>query len=137
MKDHKNYMEGVVVSEEEVAKHLGFNSVEELRRWNTELGKKAADLEYALSLAKQEAERFRWHGKRMQAILEQIAPVLEEVEKAHLWGDETYMKKLLLAINVVCGKQVSKLVETVDWGHILKDWLEPINEELRAGKLKV
>lgn len=133
MKDHKNYMEGVVVSEEEVAKHLGFNSVEELRRWDTELGKKAADLEYALSQAKNEAERFRWHGRRMQAILEQVAPVLEGLEM----GDEAHINKLLLAINVVCGKQVSKLAETVDWKHILKDWLEPINEELREGKLKI
>jgi len=133
MKDHKNYMEGVVVSEEEVAKHLGFNSVEELRRWDTELGKKASELEYALSCAKQEAERFRWHGRRMQAILEQVAPVLEGLEM----GDEEHTKKLLLAINVVCGKKVSQLADTVDWGHILKDWLEPINEELREGKLKI
>jgi hypothetical protein len=133
MKDYQNYMEGVVVSEEETAKHLGFNSVEELRRWDTETGRKAADLEYALSQAKQEAECFRWHGRRMQAILEQVAPVLEGLEM----GDEEHRNKLLLAINVVCGKQVSKLAETVDWKHILKDWLEPINEELREGKLKI
>jgi len=133
MKDHKNYMEGVPVSEEEVAKGLGFNSVEELRRWDTELGRKNGELEYALSQAKQEAERFRWHGRRMQAVLEQVAPVLEGLEM----GDEELTKKLLLAINVVSGKQVSKLAETVDWKHVLKDWLEPINEELREGKLKI
>jgi len=133
MKDHKNYMEGVPVSEEEVAKGLGFNSVEELRRWDTELGRKNADLEYALSQAKNEAERFRWHGRRMQVVLEQVAPVLEGLEM----GDEEFTKKLLLAINVVSGKQVSKLAETVDWKHILKDWLEPINEDLREGKLKI
>lgn len=128
-----DYMVGRPVTEEEVAKHLGFNSVEELRRWDTETGRKNAELEYALSQAKQEAERFRWHGRRMQVILEQVAPVLEGLEI----GDEEYTKKLLLAINVVCGKQVSKLAETVDWKHILKDWLEPINEELREGKLKI
>lgn len=126
-------MEGTPVSEEEVAKGLGFNSVEELRRWDTELGRKNAELEYALSLAKQEAERFRWHGRRMQTVLEKVAPVLEGLEM----GDEEYTKKLLLAINVVSGKKVSQLAETVDWEHILKDWLEPINEELREGKLKI
>lgn len=122
-------IEGVVVSEEEVAKHLGFHTVEEYRRWNTELGKKAADLEYALLQAQQEAKRFRWHGKRMQAILEKITPVLEGILDdpggwpASPYANEEYIKKLLLAINVVCGKQVSKQAETVDWDHVLKDWL--------------
>lgn len=56
---------GRPASEEEVAKGLGFNSVEEFRRWDTETGKKAAEAEHAARQAKDEADRFRWHGRRM------------------------------------------------------------------------
>jgi hypothetical protein len=104
-------MTGEIVSEEEAAIGLGFDSVIDMRRWETEMGQMVSDLQWKLTMAERERDSFRWNGRRMQIVLEKIALFLEQLSDK---PDD-----LLLAIGVVTGK-------AVDWHHRLRDWfIEP------------
>lgn len=111
-------MEGVVASEEEVAKGLGFFNVFEFRRWQQDCGRQVSELEHALRQAKDEASRFQWHLRRDNIILEKALQYIE----AQPQTEET--KKLLLGIGVVLGNK-----SVVDWDHVLKDWFDQIPEK--------
>ena len=100
---------GKEVSEEYVAKDLGYKDVFELRRSQTEQGIKIRELEYEIKQEQQQSERFKWHGERMEMVLSKAKMYLEGNK------DHIELSKLLLAIDVVCCKGV-------DWKHILKDW---------------
>ncbi len=95
---------GRPVSEDEVATDLGFADVIEMRRWETEMGQKLADLERKIRDIENERDRFLWHGTRMQVVLEKIAESIEVNDP-----------DIRLAIGVVLGKEV-------DWKHRLKGW---------------
>ena len=111
-------MDGKVVTEEEVAIGLGFANVTELKRWETELGQKNAELEHAIYTAKNDLKNFGWHGRRMMVVLEKAK---EYIAKGT--NDEAEKAKLELAIGVVTNK-------AVDWKHVLKDWFQECNEWL-------
>ncbi len=100
---------GTEVTEAEVAIDLGFADVHEMRRWETEMGQKVADLEEKLRTTESDRDNFRWHGKRMQVVLERIEEFVDE--SGSLDPD------LSLAIGVVLGK-------VVDWEHRLKGWFD-------------
>jgi hypothetical protein len=104
-------MEGQQVSEEHVAKALGFKDVYEMRRWDTDLGKENEELKHKLKKATEEAERFRWHGMRGAAILQRCLEFIENKGKIS-------KTKLSLAIRVLNGESGA-----VDWDHELDDWL--------------
>jgi hypothetical protein len=98
-------MTGTPVPESEVAADLGFADTHEFRRWQTDLGRKVAEREHELRQARDEARGYRWHGRRMQAVLERI---------------ETAMGAMMpedfrLAIGVALNK-------AVDWEHRLEGW---------------
>jgi len=116
-------LEGTVVSLEEAAKDLGFKDVFELRRWQTEAGQKISELERQLSEAKRDAASFRWHLRRHGVVLEHARSFIEQQPG---YFDPAMKQKLLFGIDVVVGGK-----GVVDWKHVLKDWLEPINEEMR------
>jgi hypothetical protein len=99
---------GKEVTEAEVAAGLGFGSVFDLRRWETEQGQALARAEEELRRAKNDADSFKWHGERMQRVLEKL--------KEHL-PDTPENAEMRLAIGVVLGKDV-------DWGKKLT-WLCP------------
>ena len=101
-------LEGKVVSEEEAAKGLGFADVTEFRRWQTDLGTKVSELEYALKQAEREIRGFQWHGLRMQRVLERLRDLLKS-------GQSIPVNDALLAIGVVCGG-------AVDWDNEVTDW---------------
>jgi hypothetical protein len=105
---------GKPVSEEEVAKGLGFSSVDELRRWDTEMGQKVSDLEYKLSQANSDKENFKWTGLRMMKVLEMVEPLLAQMNESYLPPKPEITEKLK-AVRVVLGKEV-------DWGNTL-EWL--------------
>ena len=102
-------IQGVVVSESEVATDLGFSNVSEMRRWETETGQKLADTQEKLRSAISERDQFLWHGKRMRAVLERIRVSLAVGSPLH--------PDIELAIGVVLGKDV-------DWNHKLDGWFE-------------
>jgi NO-binding membrane sensor protein with MHYT domain len=53
---------------------------------------------------------------RMQAVLERVKPLLERVEAGNLpVENQSTLRKMILASEVVCGRGV-------DWNHELKDW---------------
>lgn len=106
-------MQGVPVPESEVATGLGFSSVEEFRRWQTDLGHKNLELEHQLKLAQDEARRFQWHGRRGLVVLEKAAEFLRK----GCSGDE--VDDLLLGIAVVSGKGV-------DWDHKIDHWFKDV-----------
>lgn len=123
---------GKPVTEAEAATGLGFANVDGMRRWQTALGTENANLKYALSQAESDADRFRSAGMRGTAILERCKSFLTEIKiaidagdtrqlkEAVGWYDDEeplHLKKLLLAIGVVCGSGV-------DWDHELRDWLD-------------
>lgn len=108
-----NDIEGTPVSEEEVAKGLGFANVFELRRWQTDAGHKLMDAEAKLREVEGDRDRFLWHGKRQMKLLERIDGMLAELQQGK---QPTELDKFRLAIAVVTGKGV-------DWDNILKDWL--------------
>ena len=112
----KSQMEGIPVSEEHVAGGLGFASVQEFRRWNTEQGREIGELKHSVKQAQEEADRFQWHVKRMMLVLEKC--------KEHIWHGFHEREKLLTAINVVNGTGV-------DWHHIASDWLDEIKPRKR------
>lgn len=91
-------IEGTIVSEDHVAAHLGFSSVEEFRRWQTDAGHKLAEAEHAMKQSQDEARRFRWNGLRMMAVLARVAPKIQEDFE------------LSKAVAVVLGREV-------DWGN--------------------
>jgi hypothetical protein len=107
----KHDLEGTPVTEAEVATDLGFADVHEFRKWQTECGQKVADVEQKLREAANDRDNFRWHGKRMQVVLERIAAT-------GLITDPD----LRLAIGVVLGKEV-------DWEHKLKGWFDGPSRE--------
>lgn len=115
MSDRIKDMQGTVVSEEEVAKNLGFADVHELRRWQTDLGHKVMELEHALHTTKDDLRNFKWHGERMLRIFDRIEVFLVDLQKGQT-PDQKLIEKLLLGVRVVCG-------HGVDWNHELKDWL--------------
>ena len=108
-------LEGKVVSEEEVATDLGFVNVTELRRWQTDLGTKVMELEHQLSQVQGDADRFKWHGRRMVVVFEKLDEALWGLQQGIPIPADT-LAKLRLAMAVVCG-------QGVDWDHVLKDWL--------------
>ena len=101
------YMTGKVVSEAEAAAGLGFADVFEFRRWQTEMGQKVADVEEKLRAAANDRDSFRWHGKRMQVVLEKVAAL------------PSIPDDIALAISVVLGKGV-------DWEHRLDGWFDTV-----------
>lgn len=105
---------GKPVSEEEVAKHLGFSNVDELRRWDTEMGQKVGNLERKLYERNNDAENFKWTGLRMMKVLELVEPLLQGLKGMGLPPEEE-LNKVLKAVRVVLGKEV-------DWGNTL-EWL--------------
>ncbi len=119
-------IEGTPASEEEVAKGLGFGSVEEFRRWDTDTGRKAAEAEFAKTEAKREAERFRWAGRRMEVILIKTEEFLTEIRQL-VQGDADKLDKLLLGIRVVRGT-------AADWDNTLNDWLYPKDNKQLEGE---
>lgn len=104
---------GTPVDEAEVAGDLGFADVHEFRRWQTELGGKVADLEHKLRSAINERDNYRWHGRRMQVVLEKIRESL--ITPGRPLHSDPLPSDLVLAIGVVLGKEV-------DWENRLKDW---------------
>jgi hypothetical protein len=96
--------EGTPVSEEEAAASLGFSSVPEFRRWRTEQGQRVWELEVKLREAELDRDEFRWHVRRMTAVLGRVEPTLTD-------------PLLRLVVGVVLGRDV-------DWKHQLKDWWE-------------
>ncbi len=104
-------MIGTEVTEAEVAADLGFADVFEMRRWETAMGQKVADLEEKLRTAESDRDNFRWHGRRMQVVLERIA-------ESVLFDDPD----LRLAIGVVLNKEV-------DWKYRLKGWFDDTSRE--------
>ena len=115
-------IEGTPATEEEVANGLGFATVEEFRRWDTETGRKAAEADFAKEEAKQEADRFRWAGRRMEVVLIKTEEFLTEIRKL-VQGDAEKLDRLLLGIRVVRGT-------AVDWDSELNDWLFPAGKQL-------
>lgn len=109
-----NDIEGTPVSEEEVAKGLGFDNVFELRRWQTDAGHKLMEAEAKLREVEGDRDRFLWHGKRQMKLLERIDALLRDLQLGKQ-PDELTLDKARLAIAVVTGKGV-------DWGNTLKDW---------------
>jgi hypothetical protein len=101
-------LEGHPVSEEEAAVSLGFADVPEFRRWQTEQGQRVAELKIRLREAELDRDMFRWHVRRMEAVLRRIEPTLTD-------------PLLRLAVGVVLGRDV-------DWKHELKDWWEKSSE---------
>jgi hypothetical protein len=99
--------EGQPVSEEEAAVGLGFADVHEYRRWRTEQGQRAWQLEIKLREAELDRDEIRWHVRRMTAVLAWIEPTLTD-------------PLLRLAVGVVLGREV-------DWKPQLKDWWEVID----------
>ncbi len=97
-------IQGEIVSESEVAADLGFADVFEMRRWQTEMGHKVADLEHELRQAINERDRFRWNLRRTIVVLEKI-----------IEADPPLSDDLKLGMSVVIGRGV-------DWDHRLKDW---------------
>jgi hypothetical protein len=96
--------DGTPVSEEEVAVGLGFKDVAEYRRWRTEQGQRAWQLEMKLREAERDRDCYLWHVKRMRTVLWRIEPTLTD-------------PLLRLAVGVVLGR-------AVDWKHELKGWWE-------------
>lgn len=107
-----NDIEGTPVSEEEVAKGLGFANVYELRRWQTDTGHKLMEAEAKLREVEGDRNRFQWHGKRQQNLLERIDGMLADLQQGK---QPTELEKFRLAIAVVAGKGV-------DWNNTLQDW---------------
>lgn len=107
---------GRPVSEEEAAKDLGFVNIHEFRRWQTSEGQRFWELANRLRVVEGERDRFLWTGKRMQAVLRRIEPVLVELISG---ADPATMdlRKLLLGLQVADGRGV-------DWDHVLEDWWE-------------
>lgn len=105
---------GEVVSEAEAATGLGFKDVTEFRRWDTEMGHKVGELEYALKQARDERDRFQSTGRKMMAMLEKVDAVLEGIINGTP-PEDFDLKRMRLAIQVVCG-------HAVDWNHILDDF---------------
>lgn len=120
----KQNIEGTPATEEEVAKGLGFATVEEFRRWDTETGRKAAEAEFAKAEAKREADRFRWAGRRMEVVLIKTEEFLTEIRRL-VQGDAEKLDRLLLGIRVVRG-------QAVDWENSLNDWLFPSGKQLEG-----
>ncbi len=112
----KHDMVGTPVTEAEVAADLGFADVFEMRRWDTEMGQKVAELERQLRIAESDRDNFRWHGKRMQVVLERLA-------ESGLVTDPD----LKLAIGVVLNKEV-------DWQQRLKGWFDEPLQDRRSSR---
>lgn len=113
--DEPTKMHGVLVSEEEVAKGLGFANVDEFKRWHTDIGREAEELKHSLRAAKSDAEHMRYGLKRTIIVLDKCKAFITETYNNEL--DSFQRKdtdKLLLAIDVVKG-------QGVDWDYILKD----------------
>jgi hypothetical protein len=102
-------LRGEAVPESEVAKDLGFASVEDFRRWQTVMASRVAELEYALKQSKDEAARFQTTGRKMAAVLGLAQSYLE----SRLGDEPPRLGDLLLAIRVVLAKDA-------DWGHRLE-----------------
>ena len=113
---HGGDLQGTPVSEAEVAADLGFASVHELRRWQTDLGFKVKELEHQLHLTEGDRDRFQWHGRRMDVIFTRCEELINKI-KAGETPEPALLDKLLLAISVVCGRGA------VDWDNVLEDWL--------------
>lgn len=96
---------GRLITEEELAKHLGFSNVDELRRWDTEMGKKVSTLEQQLYQANRDKDNFLWQGQRMQKVLEKLVePLLDQVNQSYL-PPKDEIAQTLKALKVVCNKE--------------------------------
>lgn len=109
MSDRTMDMEGTPVSEEEVAQELGFDDVFAFRRWGTDAGREIEELKAKLREAEGDASNFRWHGRRMQAVLERVEQMLKQLPFTETSPIADYLK----AIAVVCGREA-------DWGGVLR-----------------
>lgn len=117
------------VPEAEVAADLGFKTIYEMRRWSTDLGMQVAELEYALSQAKQESTRFRNLAMSEGGLLDRIEPILAlvlnneaaTVDSTALMAAEN-IRKLLLALRVVRQREI-------DWGGKTDEWLRELAAE--------
>jgi hypothetical protein len=125
--NHKEQIEGVPVSEEEVSKGLGFESIIEFRRWQTEVGNENNELKYAVKKAKDEGEGFRWHLIRTQFILKKVEEFLKTLKDS---PDQNLVSKLILASEVVTGRGC-------DWDNILKDWFDECQNEINVRAAKI
>lgn len=105
-------IKGKIVEEADVCKDLGFLSIAEFRRWQTNIGYENEKLKYALNQEKDQSSRFQYHGLKMQKVLDKMKEFLKSHE-----SDEA--KKILLAIEVVSGRGV-------DWENSLKGWFEDV-----------
>ena len=107
-------MWGELISEEEASKNLGFKDIIEFRRWQTEEGVARMELEAKLRAAESDRDNFKWHGKRMQKVLEFIEEKdVKPIEQIVGQSDEDYIKWM---VRVVLGKEV-------DWDNKLKEFL--------------
>jgi len=109
-------MIGTIVSEEEVATDLGFKDVFEMRRWSTEIGTRLTELESKNREMRQDVDRFKWHGERMIVVFDKVKVILDSLRDEQNMHVKKDIDKLLLAIEVVCGRGV-------DWEHELDNWL--------------
>ena len=73
-----------------------------------------ADLAYELSVARDEARRFKWHGERGLLVLDKCRKYLTALRDGAAVPCD--IDKLILAIDVVSG-------HAADWDHELHDWL--------------
>lgn len=105
------------VPESEVASDLGFKNIYDYRCWQTIQGFKISELEHELIIAKDNADQFKWVGKRMQIVLEKLKHYL--LNTPQTYDTEPSIFKLLLAIDVVCGTGV-------DWNNLIKPWFDNV-----------
>ena len=147
MSDRIKDLQGTVVSEEEVAKGLGFKDVFELRRWQTDLGHQMMEAQAKLREAESDRDNFRWVGRRMMKVLEKAEPLLMRLQDAYkVFNQETAgagqsgspeaktladVTKVLLALRVVCGLKEApdSTMPAIDWGNTLDDWWQEVKNE--------
>ncbi len=85
----------------------------EFKRWQMDQGHRITELEAELRSVKNDADQFKWIGKRMQVVLEKLKDYLLKTTQNEETEPSVFL--LLLAIDVVNGK-------AADWNNVLKTW---------------
>lgn len=109
-------MEGELVSIEEAAKGLGFGSVDEMKRWETELGQRCWNLEEKLRTVTYDKNHFLYNGMRQYKLLEEIYNLIIQ--------NKPLTDELKFAVGVAVGKEI-------DWDNKLVDFYKEVDERFR------